>query len=168
MASIQSPAFGVPYRQVPYVAPRRRPATGTMRDAEIDRVRTLARVLDSFFLDPILGLIIPGGGDILGSLLGIYTVVIAARRKVSPVVIARMLMNLAADALLGFIPIVGDLFDFGFKANQKNVELLTQRDEHDGKATARDWLILIGAVSAFLAVIALVVYGIVALVRAIA
>ena len=157
MASIQSPAFGVPYRQVPYVAPRRRPATGTMRDAEIDRVRALARVLDSFFLDPILGLIIPGGGDILGSLLGIYTVVIA-----------RMLMNLAADALLGFIPIVGDLFDFGFKANQKNVELLTQRDEHDGKATARDWLILIGAVSAFLAVIALVVYGIVALVRAIA
>ena len=138
-----------------------------MRDTELERVRSLARVLDRFFVDPILGLIIPGGGDILGSLLGIYTVMIAARRKVSPVVIARMLMNLAGDAVLGFIPFLGDIVDFGFKANQRNVELLSERVEHGGRATPRDWLILVGAVLAFIAVISLVIYGIVALVRAI-
>lgn len=139
-----------------------------MRDAELDRVRMLARVMDKLYLDPILGFIIPGGGDILGSLLGMYTVIIAARRKVSPIIIARMLMNLAGDALLGFIPFVGDLFDFGFKANQRNVDLLTDRDAQGGKASARDWAILVGAGLAFITVIGLVIYGIVALVRAIA
>jgi hypothetical protein len=123
-------------------------------------------VLDRYYLDPLLGLLLPGGGDVLGSLLGIYTVVIAARRKVSPIVIARMLMNLAGDALLGFIPLVGDLFDFGFKANQRNVELLAERSETGGRATARDWLLVVGAILAFLVVIGLVVYGIVRLLRA--
>jgi len=139
------------------------------RDRELDRVRSLARVLDNYFLDPILGLIIPGGGDILGSLLGVYTVMIAARRKVSPVLIARMLMNLAGDALLGLIPLLGDLADLGFKANQRNVSLLEDRMAHQGgRATPRDWLILIGAICAFISAIALVIYGVVALVRWIA
>lgn len=169
MASIPSPPFGVPYSRS-YVPPRARPGTGThvKRDAELERVRSLARIMDNFFLDPILGLIIPGGGDILGSLLGIYTVMIAARRKVSPVVIARMLMNLAGDALLGLIPFLGDIADIGFKANQRNVALLEERMAHEGRATARDWLILIGAICAFVGAIALVIYGVVALVRWIA
>ncbi len=149
-----------------YVPPKPKSGSGTSRDTELDRVRSLARVLDRFFVDPILGLVIPGGGDVLGSLLGIYTVVIAARRKVSPVIIARMLMNLAGDALLGFIPLVGDLFDFGFKANQRNVELLASRTEHGGRATAKDWLLVVGAVLAFLVVLGLIGYGIVRLMRA--
>ena len=171
MASIPSPPFGVPYTRTPYVPPRARPGTGThvKRDAELDRVRSIAKVMDDFFLDPLLGLLIPGGGDILGSLLGVYTVMIAARRKVSPVIIARMLMNLAGDAVIGFIPLLGDIADFGFKANQRNIALLEDRMAHKGgRATPRDWLILIGAICAFITVIALVIYGIVALVRAIA
>jgi hypothetical protein len=130
-------------------------------------VRTVARVLDTYFVDPLIGLIIPGGGDVLGSLLGVYTVMIAARRKVSPVIIARMLMNLAGDAVIGFIPLVGDLFDIGFKANQRNLDLLERRVEEGGRATARDWLILLGAALAFLAVLAFVVWGIVSLFRAV-
>jgi hypothetical protein len=148
-----------------YVPPKPKSGSGTARDVELDRVRSMARVLDRFFVDPILGLIIPGGGDVLGSLLGIYTVVIAARRKVSPVIIARMLMNLAGDALLGFIPFVGDLFDFGFKANQRNVELLSDRSAHGGRATAKDWLLVVGSVLAFLVVLGLIGYGIVRLLR---
>jgi hypothetical protein len=139
-----------------------------MRDTELDRVRSLTRILDRFYLDPILGLVIPGGGDVIGSLLGMYTVMMAVRRRVSPVVIARMLMNLAGDALLGFIPLVGDLVDFGFKANQRNLALLEDRALHGGRATARDWLILIGAALAFVTAVVLVIVGIVALVRAIA
>jgi hypothetical protein len=130
-------------------------------------VRTVARVLDRYYIDPLIGLFIPGGGDVLGSLLGVYTVMIAARRKMSPVIIARMLMNLAADAVLGFIPFIGDLFDIGFKANQRNVVLLEQATEHGGRATARDWVLLIGAVLAFLTVMGLIAWGIVALFRAV-
>lgn len=174
MASIPSPPFGVPFdrsaRRRPvasYVPPRPPPGTGTARDAELDRVKSIATVLDRYYVDPILGLIIPGGGDVLGSLLGIYSVMIAARRRVSPVVIARMLMNLAADAVLGFIPFLGDLVDIGFKANQRNVALLEDRMQYGGRATTRDWLILIGAGLAFVAVMALIAWGIVSLFRAV-
>lgn len=135
------------------------------RDTELDRLRTMAKVLDRYFVDPILGLVIPGGGDVLGSILGVYMVMIAARRKVSPVIIARMLMNLAADAVLGFIPFVGDLFDFGFKANQRNLKLLEDTSLHGGRATAKDWAMVVGAALAFIAVLALIVWGIVALLR---
>ena len=134
-------------------------------DAELKRIRTLSRVLDQYFVDPIVGLIIPGGGDVLGSLLGVYTVMVAARRKVSPVIIARMLMNLAGDAVLGFIPFLGDIFDFGFKANMRNVKLLEDTSLHGGRATAKDWAMVVGAGLTFLAVIGLIVWGIVALFR---
>lgn len=135
------------------------------RDSELARVRTLARVLDRYFLDPILGLVIPGGGDIIGSMLGVYMVMIAARRKVSPVIMARMLMNLAADAVLGFIPLIGDLFDFGFKANIRNLRLLEEATEHGGRATVKDWAMVVGAALTFIAVLALIVWGMVALFR---
>ena len=135
-------------------------------DPELERVRTLSRVLDSYMVDPLLGLVLPGVGDVLGSLLGLYTVVIAARRKVSPIVIARMLLNLGIDAAVGVVPLVGDIIDFGFKANKKNVELLADRSSLGGRATARDWLVLAVAVAAFAGMIALVCWGIAALVRA--
>jgi hypothetical protein len=170
MASIATPPFGVSKRKSTpmYIPPKPKAGSGTAHDAELARVRTLARVLDRFFLDPILGLVIPGGGDVLGSMLGMYTVMIAVRRKVSPVIVARMLMNLAGDAVLGFIPFLGDLVDFGFKANQRNVDLLTHRvEDTGGRATARDWLILIAAALGFFLVMAAVIWGIVALFRAV-
>lgn len=138
-----------------------------MRDAELDRVRALSKVLDRYFVDPIIGLVIPGGGDILGSLLGMYTIMIAARRKVSPVIIARMLMNLAGDAVIGFIPFAGDLLDFGFKANTRNVKLLEEAAVHNGRATVKDWAMVIGAALTFLVVLSLIVWGIIALFRAV-
>lgn len=169
MASLTTPVFGIPRRRSApmYVPPKPKAGSGTARDVELERVGTIARVMDRFYLDPILGLIIPGGGDVLGSLIGFYTVMIAMRRKVSPVVIARMLLNLAGDAVIGFIPFIGDLFDIGFKANQRNVALLEDRTLHGGKATAKDWLFVVGAALAYIAVMALVIWGIVSLFRAI-
>lgn len=135
------------------------------RDSELDRVRSLARVLDGYFIDPLIGLVLPGAGDVIGSMLGIYVISIAARRKVSPVIIARMLMNLAADTSIGFIPLLGDIFDFKFKAHKRNVELLAERVEHGGRATWRDWLVVAGAAFAYVAVMVLVIWAAVALFR---
>jgi len=148
-------------------APRRGRVLATMTDPEIKRVQTLARILDSYFVDPLLGLLIPGGGDLAGSLLGLYTVAIALRRRMSPVVIARMLLNLTVDALVGVIPLIGDLFDLGFRANERNVRLLAERADSGGRATARDWLLVVGAAALFIGTISLSVYAIVALLRAI-
>lgn len=130
-------------------------------DQEIQRVQTFVRAMDRFYLDPILGLLLPGAGDVIGSVLGLYVIIIAARRKISPVVIARMLLNLAFDSLVGIIPILGDAFDLGFKANERNLALLVDRHSAGGKASARDWLAVAGAVVALLAVFALLGFAVV-------
>jgi len=133
---------------------------------EIARARTLARVLDHYLVDPLLGLVLPGAGDLIGSLLGLYLVGIAVRRRMSPVIVARMLLHLALDAVLGAIPVLGDIADFAYKANERNLALLVGRHE-TGKATARDWLAVAGAAAVFVAAVGGVVYAIAALVRAI-
>jgi hypothetical protein len=137
-------------------------------DPDVERVKRLAKILDGYFVDPIIGLFLPGAGDVIGSMLGMYTIALAVRRRMSPIIVARMLMNLTLDAAFGIIPFVGDVFDFAHKANTKNVALLSERAEHGGKATARDWLAVVGAALAFGAAIGLAIYAIVALVRAIA
>jgi hypothetical protein len=133
---------------------------------DIARARTLARVLDHYLLDPVLGLVLPGAGDLIGSLLGLYMVGIAVRRRMSPMVVARMLLNLAFDAAIGAIPLLGDIADFAFRANQRNLALLVDR-RATGRATVRDWLAVAGAFAAFVVAVGLVITGVVALVRAI-
>jgi hypothetical protein len=136
-------------------------------DPELDRAKTLTRVLDHYMVDPLIGLVLPGAGDLIGSVLGLYIVGIAVRRRVSPVVIARMLLNLAIDAGIGLVPLLGDIADVAFKANTKNLQLVTNRHA-TGQATARDWLAVGGALLALISVLGLAIYAVVAVVRAIA
>ena len=142
--------------------PRTREA---LSERDVSRARRVARVLDNDFIDPVLGLVLPGVGDVLGSVFGLYIVALAVRRHVSRVVIARMLLNLGLDALFGIVPIVGDIFDFTFKANRRNVDLLAARAPAGGRSHPRDWLVLVAAVAVFVAAIGLVIWGITALVR---
>lgn len=137
-------------------------------DPDVERVRRFAKILDNYYVDPLIGLVLPGAGDLVGSMLGLYTVTLAFRRRMSPVVISRMLMNLALDSVLGIVPLLGDIVDVGFKANVRNVELLTDRSQIGGKATAKDWLAVVGAALVFFAVIGLSIYAVVSLIRAIA
>ena len=97
-----------------------------------------ARLLDSQFripftpitfgLDGLLGLI-PGVGDAAAFLLSLYPVHMAWRYGAGSRVILKMLLNLLLDLVLGSVPILGDLFDIGFKANLRNVALLRQHIE---------------------------------------
>lgn len=86
-----------------------------------------------FGYDAILGLV-PGLGDALGMVIGFAVVFAAHQVDASKRVIARMLGNLALDALLGTIPVVGDVFDLFFKANARNLQLL--HDELDRGAAS--------------------------------
>ena len=93
----------------------------------------------TFGLDPILGLI-PGLGDLTTPLFAGLLLLHAVRMKIPRVVQLRMVMNAAIDLAVGLIPVVGDLFDFGWKANVMNLALL-ERHAHIGSApTAGDWL----------------------------
>lgn len=159
--------MAIPLAAPGYQVPRAKRGTGTGLDVELERAHKISRALDTYMLDPILGLVLPGAGDLIASFFGFYMISLALRRGVSKMVVARMLLNLALDALVGMVPLVGDLFDFGFKANQRNLALLTDRAHQGGKSTAKDWLAVVGAGLVFVSVIGLVLYALVAAVRAI-
>lgn len=99
----------------------------------VERLRRVAKALDwkfrvpgtrwRFGLDPLLGLV-PGVGDSLGAVLSLWIVVEARRLGVPNTTAARMLANVGVDFVAGSVPLLGDLFDAGFKANMKNVDLL--------------------------------------------
>jgi len=55
-----------------------------------------------------------------------------------------MLRNLAIDLLVGAIPLLGDLFDFVWKAHRKNADLLLERHEL-GPSPLRDWAAVLGS-----------------------
>lgn len=76
-------------------------------------------------IDGLIGLL-PGIGDTLGALLSSYLLGEAARLGAPKSVLLKMAFNIALDALVGTIPVLGDLFDFVWKANQRNAELLNQ------------------------------------------
>ncbi|MCC7499265.1 MAG: DUF4112 domain-containing protein [Bryobacterales bacterium] len=93
-------------------------------------IRRLAWLLDECIpigpwaigFDGLIGLI-PGVGDVLGSLLSAWIILSATRDGVPRATIARMMANLAIDTALGAVPFLGDLFDFLFKSNTRNLKL---------------------------------------------
>ncbi|PSQ23842.1 DUF4112 domain-containing protein [Halobacteriales archaeon QS_9_67_17] len=105
-----------------------------MSDAEtaVARMETVATLLDSGIelpvvgvrvgLDPILGLV-PVAGDLLATFVSLCVVVEAARAGVSTRTLVRMLLNVALDAAVGTVPLLGDAFDVLWRANDRNVRL---------------------------------------------
>jgi hypothetical protein len=136
--------------------PAEPPAPPTDDDAALRAAGTLARWLDGRFVDPLLGLLLPGVGDLLGSALGLYPVVLAWRRRAPRALLARMILNLAVDAAGGSIPIVGDIWDFFFRAHARNHELLRARlGSGEVRGHWSDGLVIAAAVLALLAALAL-------------
>lgn len=119
--------------------------TAPIRADEAQTAR-LARLLDSQFrvpgtrmrfgVDGVLGLV-PGVGDAAGLALSTMVIVQAVRLGARGSTVARMVLNVALDAVVGSIPLLGSVFDFAFKANDRNVTLLL-RHELDPQATAAE------------------------------
>ncbi len=101
-------------------------------------------------------LLVPGLGDIIPSLAGVLIVIIGLNHyRVPRIVAARMVLNLCLDAALGWIPILGDLFDLFFKADTRNVRLLQEyagQGEVGQRAAWQHWVFVVG-VLLFLAVL---------------
>ncbi len=128
-----------------------RPVTYTHYDtrAELERLERWSRLMDEKYLDPALGLLIPGFGDVLGSLFGLYGLLVARRIGTPPIVIARMLLNLTIDALIGAIPVAGAIGDFFFRAHLRNLALLKAREAEAQRAQPSDYLVVFGAALLF-------------------
>jgi hypothetical protein len=116
----------------------------SIEDPQVEMAERIARWTDRAMLDPIVGLIVPGLGDVLGAGVGLFVVMVAVQKKLPAVVVARMLVNLGIDTAVGMIPLVGDIFDFAFRANQKNVALLRARHA-SRRSRVGDWLMVSGA-----------------------
>ncbi len=97
------------------------------------RLSGIARLMDTairipgtgirFGADSVFGLI-PVIGDASGALVGLYIVNEARRLGVPPAKLAQMLGNIAADSILGSVPLAGDIFDLFFKSHRRNVQMI--------------------------------------------
>src|SRR6478672_6681671 len=109
------------------------PEVVTPYPRRLARLRRIGWLLDSSIpipgtrftlgIDQIVGLV-PGIGDLIAGFFSLYIILEAARIGAPRGVLARMGWNVAVDTLVGEVPILGDVFDIGFKANIRNLDLL--------------------------------------------
>lgn len=114
-------------------------------DPQLERLRHWSWLLDQAFRIPgtnirfgwdvIVGLI-PGLGDLSSPLFGVLLLMQAYRMGVPRVVQARMVINSVVDALLGLVPLLGNVADIFWKANTWNMRLL-ERHAQPGVAHSR-------------------------------
>ncbi|MGB3852240.1 MAG: DUF4112 domain-containing protein [Tunicatimonas sp.] len=143
---------------------RRKPTTGT---PELKWVDKITHLMDSKFkvpgtqfrfgLDPILGLV-PGLGDAASLAVSGSLIYYMARFGASRKLVLMMIGNVILDATIGSIPILGNIFDFAYKANQRNVRML-KRYHEEGKYRGSGKGILVSVVVIFAGLIGLVLYG---------
>lgn len=114
--------------------------------------------------DGIIGLI-PGLGDVMGLGASGYILYLAAQGGVGKIVLLRMAFNILLETAIGSIPVIGDLFDFFYKANSRNLKLVQNyaaEPTHVRRVSAA-WLIVIFL--AVLAVFASVAFAVIQLIR---
>jgi hypothetical protein len=130
--------------------PRSAKAGAAFSDENLDH---LSHLLDDFIripgtpirfgLDGIVGFI-PGVGDILGGLASTILIIAAWVRGVPKVTMARMVLNVAIETAVGSLPVVGNLFDIGWRANRRNYKLLEGSIHQPEKHSASSWLFIGG------------------------
>ena len=143
------------------LSPRTQGAKGIFRDEHLDM---LSHLLDDFIripgtpirfgLDGIVGFI-PGIGDILGGLASSIIIVAAWMRGVPRVTVARMVLNVAIETVVGAVPVLGNLFDIGWRANRRNYALLTGSIEDRERHTWASWMFIAGVCFALVALMLL-------------
>lgn len=120
----------------------------TMDREALHRMRTVAWIMDDclrvpgtdlrFGFDPVLS-VVPVVGDAVASGFALYVVLESANLGVGPMTLVRMIANLTLDFAVGSIPVAGTVFDFFFRANDRNLalalsDLSTTHDHGDSEA----------------------------------
>ena len=136
--------------------PKPRPLFGSSKrelsQVEIDKgLDNLAFYLDDLFripgvgwrfgLDAIIGLV-PNVGDTLTSFASFYILLAGVRYGVPKITLLRMAFNIGLDYVVGSIPILGDAFDFVWKANKQNMELIRTRASGHNVGKTSDYIFI--------------------------
>jgi hypothetical protein len=99
-----------------------------------------------FGLDALIGLV-PNVGDTLTSLASFYILLAGARYGVPKITLLRMAFNIGLDYVVGAIPFIGDAFDFVWKANKQNMDLIRERGTGKGAGTTGDYVFVFGIIA---------------------
>ncbi len=127
-----------------------------------DGLENLSHYLDGFFrvpgtgwrfgLDAVIGLI-PNVGDTVTSLASFYILVAGVRYGVPKITLLRMAFNIGLDYVVGSIPFVGDAFDFFWKSNKQNMDLIRERGTGRGAATTGDYIFVFAVIGILIAIL---------------
>jgi hypothetical protein len=118
-----------------------------------------------FGLAPLIGLV-PVVGDLMGAAAGSYIVLRGIQARLPRVVIARMAFNVALNALVGVVPLVGDAFDFLYKSNSRNLRLYERHLLDPVGSTRGSWLFFGAIIGLLVGLVVLVAVVLVAIIEA--
>lgn len=140
---------------------------------ELEWVDGLSTLLDSKFAVPgttlsfgfdfLLGLV-PGVGDLVSLSFSGVLVATMAKHGASPRLVARMLVNVILDAVFGSIPLLGNVFDLFYKANDRNTTLMKQYYQQ-GRHTGSAWPVIAMVVGVITILMAAAVWALVSIGR---
>src|SRR3954467_2505523 len=118
-------------------------------------LENLAHYLDGLFrvpgtgwrfgLDALIGLV-PNVGDTLTSFASFYILLAGVRYGVPKITLLRMAFNIGLDYLVGTIPFIGDAFDFFWKSNKQNMELIRTRATGKNVGTTSDYIFVFAVI----------------------
>jgi hypothetical protein len=128
-------------------------------ESHLEMLRLLSRWMDTAFevpglgwkfgLDPIIGLV-PVVGDLVTSVISLYILAVAQHYQIPQSTKLRMGLNVAIDYLVGAIPLLGNFFDFAWKANDLNLKLLERHIAAGARERVHhsvwDWVIIGGLI----------------------
>lgn len=123
-----------------------------------------------FGLDSLIGLV-PNVGDTLTMFPSFYILLAGVRYGVPKITLLRMAFNIGLDYVVGMIPFIGDAFDFVWKANKQNMDLIRTRAAGHGQGTTSDYIfvfglmtglvgLLVGSILISVYVISALIYGV--------
>lgn len=104
----------------------------------LEHLEKLATALDSQWRIPMtnwrfgvdaLAATVPVVGSLSTAAVSAYMIKRAHEMGAPSHILARMVGNVAFDAVIGSVPVVGVLFDFAYKANRRNVRMLRRHFE---------------------------------------
>ena len=135
----------------------------TQNKVEIEEsLDNLAYYLDDFFripavgwrfgLDALIGLI-PNVGDTLTSFASFYILVAGVRYGVPKITLLRMAFNIGLDYVVGSIPFIGDAFDFVWKANKQNMNLIRERATGKNVGTTGDYIFVFAIIGVLILIL---------------
>ena len=138
----------------------------------LQKMERLTRLMDAQFripgtqfrfgLDPLIGLL-PGAGDVSGFLVSAIMLATLAKNGASGFVLARMVLNIIIDLLIGSVPVLGDIFDFVFKANERNMKLM-RAHYVEGRYKGGAWKVIVPVLLVLLVITISLVWGVYALI----